>query len=568
MSGAKIHVPAVGYVRMSSDKQDASPKQQRQEIQKLADREGYVIVRWYEDLAISGDDTGRRINFQQMIHDAAELRDFKAILCWDQDRFGRFDSLEAGRWIDPLRKARVALVTVAQGRIDWNSFTGRLMYTIVQEGKHQYLVDLSRNVLRGRIESAKRGSLVVQPAYGYDRVFYDANGAFARRVPYGEKFNRPEGWTVTLEPTEDAEKIATIRWLFDTYAHTDSSLRWLVTELNRRNIPAPRGKGWSSVAVRYMLTNRAYLGHRTFGTRRSGKYHQVGGEGEIVEANGTTAKGVAVIIAENKHEPLIDQETFDLVQRKLAERGERNEKTRASRFVLTGVIRCGHCGRAMCGQSTGARGRDSGRAYYRCPGGMSGRCQLYAVRKEQIEEYILGYLTEWLTNPSAVPDIEQGVLRRHRARKVAQSNAKTLGSRIATLDKKIARGRENLLLADSDNVPELSSLLSDWRAERDGLQAELNAMGSSGDNRTEQEAVRRAIGEMKRLNELLRTGEPAKVRLAVKTLVAGVSLQWEQRGTRYRQVSHGTMDVRTSESLMEGSSSIVFGYRPRETGGP
>ena len=44
-------ITAVAYVRMSSDRQEASPKQQREEIEKLAKREGYQIIRWYTDEA-------------------------------------------------------------------------------------------------------------------------------------------------------------------------------------------------------------------------------------------------------------------------------------------------------------------------------------------------------------------------------------------------------------------------------------------------------------------------------------------------------------------------------------
>jgi DNA invertase Pin-like site-specific DNA recombinase len=98
---------AVGYIRMSSDKQEESPEQQRDEILKLAEKHGYKIVRWYEDHAISGVKTLKRKQFLQMIDDVKRLGDFRAILCWDQDRFGRFDSIEAGEWISPLRRAGV-----------------------------------------------------------------------------------------------------------------------------------------------------------------------------------------------------------------------------------------------------------------------------------------------------------------------------------------------------------------------------------------------------------------------------------------------------------------------------
>ena len=41
-------------------------------------------------------------------------------------------------WIHPLRENGVHLVTVAQGKIDWKDFAGRMLYGIQQEGKHAY----------------------------------------------------------------------------------------------------------------------------------------------------------------------------------------------------------------------------------------------------------------------------------------------------------------------------------------------------------------------------------------------------------------------------------------------
>jgi len=65
------------------------------------------------------------------------------------------------------------------------------MYSIIQEGKHQYLLDLSRNVLRGRITSARKGQLIVQPAYGYDRGILRRGRAACPTCSLCEKFNSP-----------------------------------------------------------------------------------------------------------------------------------------------------------------------------------------------------------------------------------------------------------------------------------------------------------------------------------------------------------------------------------------
>ena len=62
-------IPAVAYVRMSSasDKQEASPQQQRDAIEAYAEKHGYRVTNWYTDNGISGDATEKRFEFQRMI---------------------------------------------------------------------------------------------------------------------------------------------------------------------------------------------------------------------------------------------------------------------------------------------------------------------------------------------------------------------------------------------------------------------------------------------------------------------------------------------------------------------
>ena len=68
-------IPAVGYIRMSSGKQEESPEQQREEIIKFAKREGCEIIRWYQDDAVSGGGakTLRRTDFVRIRASVPEL---------------------------------------------------------------------------------------------------------------------------------------------------------------------------------------------------------------------------------------------------------------------------------------------------------------------------------------------------------------------------------------------------------------------------------------------------------------------------------------------------------------
>ena len=67
--------PAVGYIRMSTDKQEDSPAQQKAEIEKLAQRLGYRIFRRYEDHGVSGATTNKRPEFRAMMRDAEQRGD-------------------------------------------------------------------------------------------------------------------------------------------------------------------------------------------------------------------------------------------------------------------------------------------------------------------------------------------------------------------------------------------------------------------------------------------------------------------------------------------------------------
>ncbi len=547
----KRNIPAVGYVRMSSGKQEASPAQQRAEIEKLARQHGCIIIRWYSDEAISGDATDKRKEFQRMIQDAEQIKDFKVILCWDQDRFGRFDSLEAGRWIHPLREAGVRLITAAQGAIDWNDFTGRMMFSIQQEAKHQYLVDLSRNVSRGRIASAKKGQLIGNPPCGYDRVFFDAAGGEVKRVPFGTNFSRPKDWTVQLSPAEDTEQVEAVVWLFEQYAHGDHSLRSLVRDLNGRGIKTRRGGSWNAVSVRHILSHPVYIGHLVFGRRRSGKYHQVSKGGDLQKGAGKGWRDDAPIIVEDTHQALVSRETFEAVQRKLAERGERGIKPRYNGYILSGILRCGHCGRPMCGKSTGSAKNGTKRRYYYCPGIANGLCSAHNIRQEQIDTYTLDVLNKRLFTPRAVERIKKAIHQRVKSQAGFKDTVKVTKGKIAAMDKKITKGTENLLLADPDNMADLSDLLATWKRERAQLQGELEAMITSASGTTEAERAERAIAELKQLREHFRSADPGVVKGVVSAMIDDIKVWWEPNGSRYHRVSKGLLTLRSNDRVLQ-----------------
>lgn len=508
-------VTAVTYVRMSSDKQDASPQQQRDELTKLAERGGYHVVTEYTDEAISGDRTDRRRGFQRMIADATAGK-FKAILCWDQDRFGRFDSVEAGYWIHPLRQAGVKLVTVAQGEVDWNTFAGRLIYNVQQEGKHAYLRDLSRNMLRGRIAAAKRGEWLAPAPIGY----------------------RIENKRLVLGDPKD---IATVKRIYAEYLG-GRSLRAIAVGLNTDGSKTPRGNLWNGTSVRKTLTNPAYVGRYVWGDEQVGKYHCVQ-NGEISPAVPRSRGGDAFVI-ENNHPAIIEAITFDQAQRRLVKRRTATTPHQdGGGFVFTGLCRCGKCNNPMYGAT------DSGVVRYRCHNASErGVCDLNATNQAELLDYVLTAIEKQFSDPMKLERM-RAILTSQARRKTAPVAVEDLRRQLAKLDTQLAKARRNMALADGDDLRrEYESVVRELRSERERLDAAVKAAqkppGRAADE--VEQRVDRAIKSLQRLRATTLKAPVPKQRELLALVIEKVEVWSRQpggRGTKY-QLERGKVHLR------------------------
>jgi DNA invertase Pin-like site-specific DNA recombinase len=428
-------IRAVAYYRMSTDKQDQSIDQQRIMVEAWAKAHGYVIVREYIDEGISGDKTEKRTAFLRMREDATRMQDFQAIIVWDQDRFGRFDSLEAGYWIKPLRDAGIVLATVKDGPIDWNDFAKRLVYTITQEGKHQFLRDISRNITRGLLDNAKKGRNNGAVAnYGYDRLLLDDQGQPRQRLRPGEKVARPKSWRVVLVPSENAEEVETVRWIFRTFLDTDTSFRAMANELNRRGVRAPgrhrRGDRewplWDGNAIKRILTNPVYCGDERWGHMGCGRYNRVV-NGQVTETKCKARKrknDQPSNYNRDAHEPLVPRDLWERAQVKIAARQAEKGYVRDAGYVLTGLLHCGHCGGRMQGTKAGCRAPANGKVYayrrYVFRSNVTKGCAVcprYSIREDVLLPYLVRKLQEDYLAPDRLALLEATLCRRLEARR-------------------------------------------------------------------------------------------------------------------------------------------------------
>ncbi|GAA4446120.1 recombinase family protein [Novipirellula rosea] len=545
---------AVGYIRMSSDKQEESPEQQRDEILKLAEKHGYKIVRWYEDHAISGVKTLKRKQFLQMIDDVKRLSDFRAILCWDQDRFGRFDSIEAGEWISPLRRAGVELICVVQGRINWDDFAGRMIYQITQEGKNQFLVSLSNNVMRGMLKQARDGYGKRRSPYGYDRVYFDEAGNEMHRVVGNARFAKPKGWKAKLAPSEAEHEVETVKWMFDAYANTDANSRSIANDLNRRGIKTRSGIDWQCQSVRVVLRNPVYIGTMIYGANPQGRFNRVG-DGAL--------GGNEPVVIKNAHPAIINKKTFDRVQKKLDARKRPKGRTRESDYLLSGLVTCGNSGDRMCGRraSVGTNVQYYG-ARTSTGAGQSEHC--YSIRKDQLEPLVIGKIVGLINTPDIKGQIQSAIARRLKASATKTHDTKSLRKRIAELETNIAKGVERLMLLDGENLEDASRMLADWRSQRRSLEEQMQASSRNPSGSPDREAARVAA-ELRSLRETFALADPRSLRAALASVIEEITLYWTDGGPRKWRFQRGTIRLGGSLRLLASSTTRNSVTRPTRT---
>jgi DNA invertase Pin-like site-specific DNA recombinase len=534
-------ISAVAYYRMSTDKQEDSIDRQRSQVEPYAARRGYTIVRDYLDEGISGDEQEKRKGFMRMLKDA-QRGDFAIIVCDDKDRFGRFDTIDYGYYVKPLRDAGIQLDAVAQGMVDWSSFAGRISDAVLQEAKKLESQAISRRVLTRFLMMAQEGKW------------------FSGKTPYGycktKDLHLVEG---------DPSEVRVVHWLFETYAHQQVSLRWMATELEARGVLNPTGgTHWCPATIRDILIKRVYVGDYTWGIEQHGKYHAYRG-GQIEPAQRRPTRGANApeqdwIIRLNNHPALIDRETFERVQGRLASNQRRTSPHGRTDhgFFLTGLLVCGHCGSRMFANST-ANYKDRGkreRRFYRCGGYHDyGKrvCHAHSIGEEALLACVIRRLQDDFLNPDNLQRLRDELRRQAEATARTDPNrTKHIRSQINKLARQIDQGTERLAVVDKDLLPDLAAKVRSWKEQRGKLQLELAILEKGPEAEGIAEQIRVAEEQLWNLRNALTSANAAEVRGVLREFVDRVELTWSceqlEKKTRCKPAG-GVIVLREDEHL-------------------
>ncbi len=500
---SKKHIKAVGYARRSTDLQERSIPDQKAYIEKWAQQNGYRILRWYVDDAISGTSTKGRMAFERMIETAENGRDFDTILCYDISRFSRGGTNETGYYLHRLEKVGVNAIFPADGIPDGDE--GELLQGVKSWQAKQYTVKLSRDVIRGYISTVTiRHSAVggIAP-YGYDKQHQTANGQILRTFRWmadGRKQEfGPDGKLVRiLEKSEfvkkaksdivrlvpsDPERVKTVQRIFSLYLSGRGAAH-IASILNRDGIPSYTGVKWVSRQIRGVLDNPVYKGALVWNRRTLGRFNGVDGDGNLRPKRNFLAANNPQedwYLVENVHEPLVSPDDFEKAQQEKKNRCDMGGRAKSTgRALLSGLIVCSHCNQSF--HKTYVECKSGGvptRYYYYADAGYKrgGKflCKQTNVPMEPLNAWVLHHVKRILLGDhKTVEEAVAAFIKKLRLGKETADDTANIQKELDAVNRRIKATLAMLADPSFEGLDEIKATLSELKLRRDRLQKKNN----------------------------------------------------------------------------------------------
>lgn len=341
---------AVGYMRWSDAKQNDkhSYEIQLNYIAAAAKRKGYESVALFVDKATSAYrvNASKRKAVAKMIQYIEENNSVESMFFYDETRLSRkiFDFYE--EIYKPIKALRPEFkFQSALSESEWNpESSSEQLKLMLANGESQFKSDRVTAYINNTLKSEKLRRPGSKLPYGYKK-----------RSDADEDF----------EPDENAKIVVLIFFLY-SFGYSDKKIAQLLSE---SKIASPTlKKGWSDSSVRYILTNRWYVGDMTWNARTS--YH-----------NSKKKPLDQMDLFKNHHDALIGEDLWELVQ------FFRNEKLVKSRFespfFLRGLVTCSDCKEGLSSKNMSPAKSKKQYNFYICK-----NCG-YKLEKTDIEAIVL-----------------------------------------------------------------------------------------------------------------------------------------------------------------------------------
>ena len=318
----KQHLRVAPYCRVSTGSEEqltSFTAQMEYYTQRIADTEGWTMVRLYADEGITGTSTKKRTQFNKMIRDA-EKGKIDLVITKSVSRFCR-NTLDGLEYIRRLKKCGVG-VYFEKENTNTLYMPNEMILTFLMSQAQAESESMSSNIQWGYQAQFKKGIV----HYNYKNFLGYRKGA--------------DG-----EPEIDENEAPTVRRIFARYL-MGQSVGQICKDLTADGLRTARGgTDWSDHTVRHILQNEKYMGdailQKTF-TLDLFSRQQVKNEGQRPK-----------YYVENAHPAIIDRDTFQKVQEEMARRSSlRKTSSKAKteqgkhsgKYALSGLLVCSECG--------------------------------------------------------------------------------------------------------------------------------------------------------------------------------------------------------------------------------
>lgn len=324
---------------------------QLEDCRRAAAARGWNVVSEFIDNDVSAYSGKVRPGYAQLL---AGLRSghVRAVVAWNGDRLHR-SPRELEDFIDVVEGHKVPVAVVMQGDLDLTTSDGRAMARVVGTFSRLESERKSERLRRKHEELAREGAL----AGGGDRPF-----------GYGDDRVSIRGDEATLIREAMAGILA------------GDSIRGICRDWNARGVVTTTGGPWQQGPLRRLLVSARNAGWREHYIRE--------------KVDGKTRR-VLHCDAPARWPGIVDRTMLDRVRLVLLDAGRRKTRPEPRRYLLTGMLTCG-----VCGRSLRARPRADGTRRYICakvPG--SEGCGLVIV-SDPLEDLLVEAALERLDSPA------------------------------------------------------------------------------------------------------------------------------------------------------------------------
>lgn len=403
-------MPYCIYLRKSRADEEAETRGEGETLARhekilldLAKKMNLAITKIYKEV-VSGETISARPVMQGLLTDV-EKGAWDGVLVVEVERLARGDTIDQGIVAQTFKYSDTKIITPMKTYNPNNEFDEEYFEFGLFMSRREYKT-INRRLQRGRLESVKEGKYLGNvPPYGYVR----------------KKLDGQKGYT--LEPHPEQSKV--VQLIFNLYTN-GSGVSIIARKLNNMKIPPAKGSHWVPSTIRGILSNPVYIGKIRWNFRPQVK-KMVGGE--MVKERPRADKNTWDLV-DGLHEPIINIDTFNLAQNKLAE----NPSVPAPKYLgvknpLAGIVVCGVCGRKMIRRPYG----DSYPDVLMCP---ITSCENVSAHLYLVEDKLLQALALWLENYKLKFDKEDQPDGSAEADLIKQA-IENLGRELKTLEKQL-----------------------------------------------------------------------------------------------------------------------------------